>query len=116
LIRAAVVATDDRKSRERSPRIHRDCAERSDGAPCGYQGVVEQRYLASPELALFTMSPSTEIDPVEALVPEIERYLRIVEYFRSEGCEPQWAREDGLSVRSASEVGSGSPAVGAETA
>src|SRR5262249_45342906 len=44
----------------------------------------EWRYLASPELALLTMSPSTETE-VEALVPEIERYLRTVEFFRSEG-------------------------------
>ena len=62
------------------------------------------------------MSPSTGIDAVETLVPEIERYLRIVEYFRSEGCEPHWAREDAQSVWSASDVGSPSRAVGAETA
>ena len=61
------------------------------------------------------MSPSTGIDAVETLVPEIERYLRIVEYFRSEGCEPHWAREDAPSVWSTAEAGSRSTAVGAET-
>jgi hypothetical protein len=57
------------------------------------------------------MSPSTELDPAEALVPEIERYLRTVEYFRSEGCEPHWACEDASSARSASQAGEpfGSP-------
>ena len=73
-------------------------------------------YLAGIEPALSTMSPSTGIDAVETLVPEIERYLRIVEYFRSEGCEPHWAREDAQSVWSAPDVGSPSRAVGAETA
>jgi hypothetical protein len=85
--------------------------------PCRYieRPSMPLTYLAAHEPALSTMSPSSGIDAVEALVPEIERYLRIVEYFRSEGCEPQWAREDAQSVWSVSEVGSLSPAVGAET-
>jgi hypothetical protein len=51
-------------------------------------------YPRSPPAALSDMSPSTDIHPFGALIPEIERYLGIVEYFRSEGCEPQWAPED----------------------
>jgi hypothetical protein len=31
---------------------------------------------------------------LDELIPEIERYLAAVELFRSEGCEPHWARED----------------------
>ena len=77
-------------------------------APCTYPAGIER--------ALSTMSPSTGIDAVETLVPEIERYLRIVEYFRSEGCEPHWAREDAQSVWSTPDAGSLPPAVGAETA
>jgi len=44
-------------------------------------------------------SKTTEAEPVEALVPEIERYLSIVEYFRGEGCEPHWSSEAWADVR-----------------
>ena len=30
---------------------------------------------------------------VDALVSEAERYLATVDYFRSQGCEPQWSGE-----------------------
>ena len=50
------------------------------------------------------MSPSTDTHSGAALIPEIERYLRIVEYFRSEGCEPHWAREDSSPLEVASEM------------
>jgi len=50
------------------------------------------------------MSPSTDTHSGGALIPEIERYLRTVEYFRSEGCEIHWAPEDASSVEVASEM------------
>jgi hypothetical protein len=50
------------------------------------------------------MSPSTDTHSGGALIPEIERYLRIVEFFRSEGCEPHWAREDASPVEAAPEM------------
>jgi hypothetical protein len=39
---------------------------------------------------------STEIEApdVEALLPEIERYLAAVEVFRAEGHEPRWSSDD----------------------
>jgi hypothetical protein len=50
------------------------------------------------------MSPSRDTDQGAALIPEIERYLRVVEYFRSEGCEPSWAREDSSSPEAGSDA------------
>ena len=51
-------------------------------------------YLESDQPALLSMSTNTaEADPIEALVPEIERYLGIVDYFRSQDCEPHWSSQ-----------------------
>ena len=38
-------------------------------------------------------SDTADVVSVEALASEVERYLATVEYFRSQGCEPQWSGE-----------------------
>jgi hypothetical protein len=41
---------------------------------------------------------SENFDSVQALVPEIERYLAVVDCFRSLGCEPRWSAEAVVQV------------------
>jgi hypothetical protein len=47
---------------------------------------------------------STTSDPVlvDGLVSEIERYLATVDFFRSQGCEPQWSTEAATHAQTAS--------------
>jgi hypothetical protein len=61
-------------------------------------------YSESPELALLVMSSSRDPHRGLDLISEIERYLRVVETFRREGCEPHWAREEARSFPIASEA------------
>jgi hypothetical protein len=38
-------------------------------------------------------SKTSAPDSIDALMDEVECYLGVVEYFRSQGCEPHWSRE-----------------------
>jgi hypothetical protein len=66
-------------------------------APTGAVAPIGQNrprvYLESREPALPSMTNTAEADPIELLVPEVERYLSIVQYFRTQGCEPHWSGE-----------------------